>query len=206
MCKKLNLPTSCHFNPLAEIRIGTEQEIQDIQNIVGMIVDPDGKGLNDHWAKTGAALLTGAVLHVLYCTEIKDKTLRAVASLLSNPAAGSVDEIFEDMQSYEHDPSGKFGWTTQTGEPTKTHPVIAEAAQEMLNKADNEKSGVISTAMSFLSLYRDPVVAENSRVGQIGYFCGITGIYCWLWDESLSDLPRRFPTLSSVYKRRIYYQ
>ena len=24
-----------------------------------MIVDPDGKGLNDHWVKTGAALLTG---------------------------------------------------------------------------------------------------------------------------------------------------
>jgi type IV secretion system protein VirD4 len=47
------------------------------------------------------------------------------------------------------------------GVPTKTHPVVAQSAQEMLNKADNEKSGVISTAMSFLSLYRDPVVAEN---------------------------------------------
>jgi type IV secretion system protein VirD4 len=33
----------------------------------------------------------------------------------------------------------------------------------MLNKADAEKSGVISTAMSFLSLYRDPIVAENVR-------------------------------------------
>ena len=30
----------------------------------------------------------------------------------------------------------------------------------MLNKSDNERSGVLSTAMSFLGLYRDPTVAE----------------------------------------------
>src|SRR3546814_6241601 len=43
------------------------------------------------------------------------------------------------------------------------HPVIASAARELLNKSDNERSGVLSTAMSFLSLYRDPVVAEVTR-------------------------------------------
>ena len=30
----------------------------------------------------------------------------------------------------------------------------------MLNKSENERSGVLSTAMSFLGLYRDPTVAE----------------------------------------------
>ena len=39
------------------------------------------------------------------------------------------------------------------------HPVVASAARELLNKSDNERSGVLSTAMSFLSLYRDPTVA-----------------------------------------------
>src|SRR3546814_13039642 len=39
------------------------------------------------------------------------------------------------------------------------HPVVAAAAQELLNKSDNERSGVLSTAMSFLGLYRDPVIA-----------------------------------------------
>jgi type IV secretion system protein VirD4 len=32
-----------------------------------------------------------------------------------------------------------------------------------LNKSDNERSGVLSTAMSFLGLYRDPVVATVTR-------------------------------------------
>lgn len=31
------------------------------------------------------------------------------------------------------------------------------------NKSDNERSGVLSTTMSFLGHYRDPVVAEVTR-------------------------------------------
>ena len=42
----------------------------------------------------------------------------------------------------------------------RPHPVVASAAREVLNKSDNERSGVLSTAMSFLGLYRDPTVAE----------------------------------------------
>ena len=41
--------------------------------------------------------------------------------------------------------------------------MIASAARELLNKSGNERSGVLSTAMSFLGLYRDPVVAKVTR-------------------------------------------
>src|SRR3569623_2341813 len=40
------------------------------------------------------------------------------------------------------------------------HPVVASAAREVRNKSDIERSGVLSTAMSFLGLFRDPTVAE----------------------------------------------
>ena len=43
------------------------------------------------------------------------------------------------------------------------HPVVASAARALLNKSENERSGVLSTAMSFLGLYRDPVVAAVTR-------------------------------------------
>jgi len=43
------------------------------------------------------------------------------------------------------------------------HTVNTSAARELLNKSDNERSGVLSTAMSFLGLYRDPVVAGVTR-------------------------------------------
>src|SRR3546814_14163193 len=47
-----------------------------------------------------------------------------------------------------------------TKDAPMVHPVVASAAREVLNKSDNERSGVLSTAMSFLGLYRDPTVAE----------------------------------------------
>jgi type IV secretion system protein VirD4 len=42
------------------------------------------------------------------------------------------------------------------------HPVVASVARELLNKSENERSGVVSTAISFLGLYRDPVIAANT--------------------------------------------
>ncbi|MGY2932829.1 type IV secretory pathway TraG/TraD family ATPase VirD4 [Bradyrhizobium sp. GM6.1] len=51
----------------------------------------------------------------------------------------------------------------------RVHPVVASAARELLNKSENERSGVLSTTMSFLGLYRDPVVAKVTA-GAIGAF------------------------------------
>lgn len=159
---------SCHFNPLDEVRKGTKHETKDVQNLATIIVDPDGKGLNDHWSKTGFALLVSCILHVLYCREIESKTLASVGELLSDPDLDpdeGVDKIFSRMKEYMHDPDGVMGWKINNQKAggliaTKVHPVIAQSAQDMLNKAANEKSGVISTTMSFLTLYRDPQVAE----------------------------------------------
>jgi type IV secretory pathway TraG/TraD family ATPase VirD4 len=41
-------------------------ETASIQNLVTMIVDPDGKGLEDHWAKTAHSLIVGCITHLLY--------------------------------------------------------------------------------------------------------------------------------------------
>ncbi len=49
-----------------------------------------------------------------------------------------------------------------TPEHPKVHPVVASAPREVLNKSENERSGVLSTAMSFLGLYRDPTVAATT--------------------------------------------
>lgn len=139
-------PDSVRFNPLLEIRKG-KYEVRDVQNVADILVDPDGsKERHDHWEKTGHALLVGVILHVLYAEE--DKSLSGVANFLSNPRRGIVDTL-NFMLTYPH-----LG-----GAP---HPVVAACAREMLNKSENELSGVVSTAMSFLGLYRDPIVANNT--------------------------------------------
>ena len=141
-------PKSSAYNPLLEVRRG-EWEVRDVQNIADILVDPEGSlEKRNHWEKTSHALLVGAILHVLYAED--DKTLAGVAGFLSDPKR-PIESTLAAMMKTSH--LGEAG----------PHPVIASAARELLNKSDNERSGVLSTAMSFLGLYRDPVVAEVTR-------------------------------------------
>ena len=152
--------TSVKYNPLEQVRLRTVHEAEDVQNIVHMIIDPDGKGLNDHWVKTGAALLTGTILHLLYAEP--NKTLRGLAGFLSDPRHTLLETI-EHVLKAEHDRDGSMGWRDYQGNPTRKHPIVAESMREVLSKSENERSGVFSTVLSFLSLYRDPVVAANTE-------------------------------------------
>jgi type IV secretion system protein VirD4 len=135
---------SAAYNPLLEVRRGTH-EVRDVQNVADILVDPEGAlERRNHWEKTSHSLLVGAILHVLYAEP--DKTLRGVANFLSDPARPFERSLMVMMR------------TAHLGD--RAHPVVASAAREVLNKSENERSGVLSTAMSFLGLYRDPTVAE----------------------------------------------
>jgi type IV secretion system protein VirD4 len=136
------------YNPLLEVRRG-EWEVRDVQNIADVLVDPEGAlERRNHWEKTSHSLLVGTILHVLYAEP--DKTLAGVANFLSDPRR-PIESTLRAMMTTAH--LGAHG----------VHPVVASAARELLNKSDNERSGVLSTAMSFLGLYRDPVVARVTR-------------------------------------------
>ncbi|MFB9984308.1 conjugal transfer protein TraG [Mesorhizobium newzealandense] len=138
---------SARYNPLLEVRQGLD-EVRDVQNIADILVDPEGAlERRNHWEKTSHSLLVGAILHVLYAEE--EKTLARVATFLSDPQR-SFAATLQRMMTTNH---------LGASEKPQVHPVVASAAREVLNKSENERSGVLSTAMSFLGLYRDPTVA-----------------------------------------------
>src|SRR5688572_12261949 len=111
---------SAAYNPLLEVRRGAH-EVRDVQNIADILVDPEGAlERRNHWEKTSHALLVGAILHVLYALE--DKTLRGVASFLSDPAC-PIEVALRRMMETPH--LGARG----------VHPVVASAARELLNKS-----------------------------------------------------------------------
>ncbi|HEY2534655.1 MAG TPA: conjugal transfer protein TraG [Xanthobacteraceae bacterium] len=137
-------PASAAYNPLLEVRRG-DIEVRDVQNVADILVDPEGAlERRNHWEKTSHSLLVGAILHVLYAGS--NKTLGGVANFLSDPER-PIEAALRVMMTTRH-----------LGD--RPHPVVASAARELLNKSENERSGVLSTAMSFLGLYRDPVVAK----------------------------------------------
>ena len=138
---------SAKYNPLLEVRRGIH-EVRDVQNIADILVDPEGAlERRSHWEKTSHSLLVGAILHILYAEE--EKTLARVATFLSDPQRPFVATL-KRMMATNH---------LGTKDAPQVHPVVASAAREVLNKSENERSGVLSTAMSFLGLYRDPTVA-----------------------------------------------
>nr|WP_245285199.1 IncP-type conjugal transfer protein TraG [Bradyrhizobium sp. WSM3983] len=142
---------SARYNPLLEVRKGAA-EVRDVQNIADILVDPEGAlERRTHWEKTSHSLLVGVILHVLYAEE--HKTLTRVTEIMADPAQ-SFEKTLRIMLATNH---------LGTEAEPKVHPVVAATARELLNKSENERSGVLSTAVSFLGLYRDPVVSRNTE-------------------------------------------
>lgn len=144
----------CGFNPLEEVRLGSPYEVADVQNLVTIVVDPDGKGLLDHWAKTAHAFLTGVTLYKLHKVQQATKgqesaSLADIALALSDPKT-PIDTLYQEMID------NKLG-------SEETRNTIAAAGRDMLNRPAQERGSVLSSAMSHLSLYRDPLVAKNIK-------------------------------------------
>lgn len=140
---------SVRWNPLDEVRLGTEHEVADVQNLATILVDPDGRGLESHWQKTSQALLVGVILHALYKARHDGTTtsLPAVDTMLADPQR-PIAELWKDMTTYGH-VNGQV------------HPVVGAAARDMMDRPEEEAGSVLSSAKSYLALYRDPLVAHN---------------------------------------------
>lgn len=83
--------------------MGTEYQVGHVQNLATLIVDPDGRGLVDHWQKTAQALLFGVILHMLYHNEQEGApaTLAHPDTMLPDPER-PVQDLWEEMPQYPH--------------------------------------------------------------------------------------------------------
>ena len=133
---------SCQFNFLSAVRLGSAYETADILNLVFALTEGDEpySGESEHWVTTARDLLGGAIAYVLQRN--KAASFADVLLLLSNPTqAASV--LFDEMVR-------------------DAHPLVAGSGRAMLNRSDKERSGILSTAIRFLALWRDPVIARNT--------------------------------------------
>jgi type IV secretion system protein VirD4 len=172
---------SAGWNPLMEVR-RYPYDVRDAQNIAEMLVNPDTTTeQKDHWKLTGHAFLVAVILHVLYAEE--DKSLPGALKFLTDPERTLTEQLTAMLQT-RHLPDGP-------------HPAVAGGAREMFSRSENERSGVLSTAISFLSLYRDPIVAANTSRSD---FC-LSDIMCGKRPMSLylqvpdSDFDRTRPLM-----------
>lgn len=148
---------------LMDVRCNGENEIADVQNICTMIVDPEGKGLEDHWAKTAFALLVGCVIHLKHNLPERCNihTLDLMLSGQIDTAAIRAGKPGEQINIKNLWADMKKG-LDRDGKPYKAREAVMTAGSDMYDRPDEEAGSVLSSAKSFLSLYRDPIVAENT--------------------------------------------
>jgi len=155
-------PNTARWNPLFEVRKGPS-EIADIQNIVNILVDPEGTkaGNLSFWDQSAGQFFVGVILHVLYTAEDSDKTLAHVRALLLD-----IKPTLETMLSTRH------RWRPDASQPdglardaageriAEVHPEIRLGATAFANMEDRVRSGVLATAQAALALFADPQVAH----------------------------------------------
>ena len=153
---------SSRFNPLAEIRLFTERDVSDAQNIADMLVRSDEDKPEDrYWQEAAASITTGMILHACYAAllEGRQASLSLLGGVFTRPGF-TFRETLTELLTFTHDKNNAHNWRLPTGEATCTHPVVREKAQEMLDKEDRDFSSVLSTAKTALTLYSDPLVSR----------------------------------------------
>ena len=152
--------TSARYNPLLTIPKGDES-VKYAMALADVLVDPDGKSLSrDFWQASAHALLVSVILHVLYAES--EKTLAACYYFIAN-SKRPFEKTLRAMLMTQHDPKGEFQWTDPIARAaTKTHPVVASGARAALDMEVRTRSGVVATALTYLSLFTDPIVAVNT--------------------------------------------
>ncbi|MBL8547732.1 MAG: type IV secretory system conjugative DNA transfer family protein [Hyphomonadaceae bacterium] len=179
---------SASFNPLHEVRKGPN-EVRDVQNIVEILVDPQGDGRHqDFWDRSAKTILVGVILHVLYAEPPERKTLAVVREKLRD-----LDATALEMKSTLH----RLGSTSNQPE---VHPEVLHAAESFLAGEERLQSGVKATAESFFGLFADEIVARNTatsdfRIGDL--MCGPKPVTLYLQPPP-SDALRLMPFLRLV--------
>lgn len=173
---------SAHFNFLSEIRIRTEFEILDVQNILTIMGGQKMKDPAvdfDHWLSSAQSLLTGVIIHVLYTNpkasindvidfmfgeayfliDDNEKEHMSDDEIKSRLGANMKDRL-EFARSYLHDPE-KTWFRSFYEKDTATHPTVTRVANDMISRNEKEFSSIVSTASTLLRTYYDPLLARN---------------------------------------------
>lgn len=131
------------YNPLDLIDPASPEAVDDARLLADMLVLPAAReGEQAFWNEEARGLLTGLILHVAASAPPDRRTLTQVRALLTQPPEPFA-ELLEAMQSSE-----------------AAGGLVASAAARLLQKAEKERSGVVSTAQSHTHFLDSPRMAQ----------------------------------------------
>lgn len=166
---------SCHINPCDSVKWETPDETRTLQNLWKRFLDFADKaaeGSEAHWIATGTVLGECSLAHLHY-VDPDNCTFEGVYNFLAQfedskdpKGPTGVDLALREIMSTDHRQGREdldHIFRDHEGNQWDVHAYAERSAKETLQKAPNEKSGVISTLRRFLHVFRERNVAEVTR-------------------------------------------
>ncbi len=167
-----------------------DDEVRDVQNIVEILSAPTHE-TNEapFWRTSASNLLVGVILDVLHTAPDDRKTLAEVRSRLSR-----MEETAEAMRG---------GWQSRDGRVcamVTPHPIAQQAANSYLAMEERTQSNVRATAESYLTLFADTLVAENTSAStfRIADLVGLERPVTLYLQPPPSDIDRLMPLMRLI--------
>lgn len=131
------------FNPVDLVDVNSVDAVDDARMLADMIVLSEGKeGDQVFWNEEARGVLTGLILHAASSRQPELRTLTHVRTLLTLPP-----DSFRELLNEMRDNKAAGG-------------LVARAAARLAQKAERERSGVISTAQSHTHFLDSPRMAR----------------------------------------------
>jgi type IV secretion system protein VirD4 len=160
------------LNPLDLIEPDSETCDADAATLAHLLVLPAAQGEAAFWDEEAAALLSGLILYVAATEPTARRHLGTVRAYLTlSPPAR--DEILAGMSACE-----------------RAHGLIARAAHRLAQKADRERSGVVSTAQRHTHFLDSPAILRtlcSSTVDLAELKTETLSLYCVLPPQRLGS-------------------
>jgi type IV secretion system protein VirD4 len=139
---------SARYNPMDAIPIGTQRDVGEAENMATVIVTAGGdRNDGNHWNDKAIPLLTAGALHVL--STFPAKNLNALAKFFGQDH----DQLCEELAASPHPYASAIG--------LQYNGIAADGKRE--------RSSIISTAQRGLTLYLDPLVAQNTAASDFSF-------------------------------------
>lgn len=147
-------PGSVRFNSLEEIDIETNACVKEAQLQAEYLIPSSSEKTENksHFEQAARSLLVGVILFELTRARIEGRRAPSIANLLSsvtNPDR-TIREYLLDLTDFD------------TG-PASVSRVVREIATEQLNREEREFNAVLSSLITPLTKFRDPILAAATQ-------------------------------------------
>ena len=157
---------SCGYNPLSEIEKGLF-EYDQARSIASTLISPSAT--DKFFGPSAISFLSAVILFVLYTKKDSIATLTDVYNFITSEI--SLEEKLNLMKTGTHNLGDNHNYFNEiyrqviyvNGEPSPlTHPIVSREGGFMAERADNERSGIISSTITELSIFISPNIARNT--------------------------------------------